>query len=224
MQKAELATQQPAYRDIRSGNTPDLDQIVAIHKQAFSNTFGSKLGKSYLRAFYAWFFTESSALCLVATAERGIVGYVAGCLSAQTYYEQFYGVRQKALRWAALRGVLENPLALAYCHRALPMILPIFTKAFRRLHSQQRTRAQDPPAGPEAYALLNVIAVHPSVLGTPVATTLLHSFVEAVRKADVACIRLSVNKHNSRAIRFYEREGWRSVAETETNFIFQITL
>jgi ribosomal protein S18 acetylase RimI-like enzyme len=217
-----LATYTDVSRFIRAGARCDLDQIVAIHKQAFPNTFGSALGKSYLRAFYAWFLADSAALCLVAASEKRLLGYAVGCQNARTYYEQLYGARQKTLVWAALRGLLENPLALVRFRRALPSILPRLAQIMskRRAKLPQASATDALPAPEIDCASLNVIAVHPSVLGTQVATTLLQAFVKAVYERGVARIQLTVDKSNSRAIRFYEREGWRRFAEAGTNFIY----
>jgi hypothetical protein len=81
----DLATHAEVSRFVRAGARCDLDQIVAIHKRAFPKTFGSALGKSYLRAFYAWFLADSAALCLVAASQEQLLGYVVGCQSSQAY-------------------------------------------------------------------------------------------------------------------------------------------
>jgi ribosomal protein S18 acetylase RimI-like enzyme len=221
MYASSLATYAEVSRLVRAGARCDLDQIVAVHKQAFPKTFGSALGKSYLRAFYAWFLADSAALCLVAASQEQLLGYVVGCQSSQTYYEQLYGTRQKTLVRAALRGLLENPLALIRLRRALPSVLPRLAQMLGKWRPKlPQASAATAPNFEVNCASLNVIAVHPSVLGSQVATTLLHEFVKAVRQRGVTRIQLTVDKNNSRAIRFYEREGWRRLAEIGTNFVY----
>lgn len=223
MHVADLSVYEETSRLVRAGRRHDLDQIVAIHKLSFPDTFGSRLGKSYLRAFYAWFLTEPAALCLVAAEER-LLGYVVGCQDAHLYYNEFYGKRRKALLYAALRGLIENPLALFHVRRAFPVILPFFTRILRRpLDSPQRGAETMCDSEPQ-HASLNVIAVHPSVLGTQVGTVLLSAFVRAAQERGATRIQLSVNKKNKRAIRFYEREGWQLVAETSLNFIYAVQI
>jgi len=220
MYASSLATYAEVSRLVRTGARCDLDQIVAIHKRAFPKTFGSALGKSYLRAFYAWFLADSAALCLVAASQEQLLGYVVGCQSSQTYYEQLYGTRQKTLVRAALRGLLENPLALIRLRRALPSVLPRLAQMVSQRHMPRAPNAATVPTFEVNSASLNVIAVHPSVLGSQVATTLLHEFVRAISQRGVTRIQLTVDKNNSRAIRFYEREGWRRLAEIGTNFVY----
>lgn len=221
-QKTQAIALEKIAPTVRLGTLNDLNQVVAIHKQAFSNTFGSKLGSSYLRAFYKWFFCEASAVCFVAASEAQLLGYVVGCQSAKQYYEQFYGARQKSLLWAAVCGLLENPLAIIHFRRALPMIAPLCQNVVRKFRagSQRTSESQVSSASEVTCAVLNVIAVHPSALGTSVAKTLLHKFEAAIYERGVSCIQLSVSKTNTRAIRFYEREGWQLQDETELNFIY----
>jgi ribosomal protein S18 acetylase RimI-like enzyme len=121
---------------------------------------------------------------------------------------------------AALRGLLENPLALIRLRRALPSVLPRLAQMVSQRHMPQAPNAATVPTFEVNSASLNVIAVHPSVLGSQVATTLLHEFVKAVRQRSVTRIQLAVDKSNSRAIRFYEREGWHRMTELGTNFIY----
>ncbi|QDZ63583.1 hypothetical protein EVD20_14670 [Elizabethkingia bruuniana] len=67
----------------------DLDMIVEIHYNRFSNFFLTTLGKKFLKTFYKAFLKEPGIL-IVLLDEGNIKGFAAGSINNQNFFKKLF--------------------------------------------------------------------------------------------------------------------------------------
>jgi ribosomal protein S18 acetylase RimI-like enzyme len=200
----------------------DLDEIVAVHLEAFPTSAMTRLGASAVRAYYDWLLTGPHDVVAVgALAPSGLAGFVIG--------GTFHGAMSGYLRAnSALlaRSLLVRPGALASDEVRDRLRFALRVRA-RRPGSRQQSgplpKASVSAAGNgrmQSFTLL-AMAVRPWFQGSGVATSLMEGTVDAAAAAGYDSMRLSVRAENARAIAFYEREGWHRSATTPTSLTMQ---
>ncbi len=71
---------------------------------------------------------------------------------------------------------------------------------------------------------LFAICVEPSAQGTGVASAVMTAYLDKERRHGAHRVQLSVFTDNARAIRFYEREGWRAVGREGDSTVYELEL
>lgn len=172
-----------------------------LHAEALPNGIIACLGRRGLRAYYRGFIRSPHAIAWLAERE-GPVGMVVGTAdpSAHRRWER----RHHALRLAV-------PVADALVRH------PVFVGQFAaerlaRLLRTRRRRGRAP--GPRASsAVLSHVAVSAKARRSGAGTALVEAFTAAAQRAGVDTVQL-VTPFDGGAVEFYDRLGWRRVAET----------
>jgi ribosomal protein S18 acetylase RimI-like enzyme len=191
----------------------DLDDVVAIHAEAFPDSAMTKLGASVLRRYYLWQFIgpHPAPVALGAWRDGQLVGMLFG------------GRRRRAVAGFVRRYAVSVAGALVArpgATRALaaPKVLAV-ARALRRSPSARRAPTSvveadpvtpgSPPSVPyeRSFGVLSV-AVRSAARGTGAAVELMDAAERAARADGLAQMHLTVQVGNERAIAFYEKLGW----------------
>lgn len=173
----------------------DIPSVVRIHLAAFEGFFLSQLGYRFLCVMYQAFLRNPKSLFIVSEAASGqLVGFAVGSVHGQTD------------RWLALR----------FFPQFLFAVFPVIVRDPIRLGKRLCARffdVGDSPQFPDGAAILRSIGVLPSVRGTGAAASLLASFeASAVVNGAFQVFLTTDELNNYRALRFYERSGYRFVS------------
>jgi ribosomal protein S18 acetylase RimI-like enzyme len=171
-----------------------LDDIVAIHAQAFPGFFMTQLGGRFLRAYYGCVVDSPHGLLIAEDGSRGCVGFVAGFVDPAAFYQELRR-RRVRLGLAACAGIVCRPWRLA-----------ALLANYRRAGGLARR-------GPDARtAELSSLAVTPHEGGRGVGSRLVHAFVEAAGAQGAHRILLTTDAYGNEVVnRFYQRLGFTCV-------------
>ena len=112
-------------------------------------------------------------------------------------------------------GLLKHPRAVG--HLAAPKVLPVLRLVVRRprsagqaieTHGREAAPCDAAPR-PRSFGVLS-IAVAPRVRGTGIAVELMEGAEQAALAAGYESMHLTVDAGNGRAVRFYQKLGWRT--------------
>ncbi len=177
---------------IRPATEKDVQAVAVIHKQQFSTHFLGQYSTTLLAGLYREFLGETCFL--VHETESGIDGFIVGGHAGRIAAARAAFVRRQAWR-CAWETLLRPQLWLQGFQRGMAALKPA------RHHAE--TVPQE-PAGPSC-SLLSV-AVAGRAVGSGAAAELVREFDRSLLPW-TAAYRLSVEKDNARAIRFYEKMG-----------------
>jgi ribosomal protein S18 acetylase RimI-like enzyme len=200
---------------LRLASDEDLDRIAEIHVAAFPDSAISLLGTDVARAYYDWqLHGHENPYIVVAEADGRVIGFVVGGISRGAlsgFMRHHLGV--------VIRAGLRRPHLLIVDPRVRRRVRT-GAKALRtsvRRSSRGGTGAAVAHGEPDggrgdagrrpSFGILS-IAVDPAARGTGTATMLIDSAEREARARGSASMHLSVHPGNTRAVRFYEREGW----------------
>lgn len=180
---------------VRQGGPEDAAFAARLHASAIAEGFLASLGPGFLALLYRRVAVTDGAFLLVAEAEAGPVGFIAGARSLGALYRRFLladGVRV---------AVRHGPRLLA----ALPRVLETW---------RQGAGADGPGvAGTELLA----VAVDPAHTGAGVGRRLVDAFVVEAAALGRPDTRVVVGAGNEPAIALYRRAGFRPAAEVEVH-------
>ena len=182
---------------VRQATFADLQQVAAVHKTCFPESFSTALGEKLLVKFYTEYMQSVPELFLVAEDEGKICGFCMG------YYCE------------------ENPyMKRFFKHNLLPVGLRIAGQllignkaAWKKLTSTFSKSAEFKPLG-EPYQTgvkdgdLLSICVLPQTRGNGAAQALISTYENVLKEQGRKYCILTVAVDNPRAIRFYERNGY----------------
>lgn len=180
----------PVDPSLRAAELRDVDQMVAIHLQAFPRFFLTILGRRFLVELYHSILADESGVVLVnATAEK-ILGFVAGTVAPANFYGRLVRQRWPRFALAALVPAIRQP-----------SIIPRLLRALRK--------PAEEPASPGG-ALLMSLAVDPAAQRSGIGVRLVAGFSVACQKRGVDRIRLTTDRADNAAVNsFYLRNGFR---------------
>lgn len=191
---------------IRTANSKDLLSIAFIHKAQFSTHFLGQYSPSLLVAFYQGFLGKS--VFLVHDTGNGVDGFVMG-----GDVEQLALVKAAFVRAHLLQCLWETLLRPHLWWQGVRRGLATMVRPSKR--------GFEPPDRP-TFSLLS-IAVARDAVGKGVASSLVSTFEFAIR-GQATRYKLSVNKDNTRAIRFYEKMGFTPVKSDCQSLEFRKTV
>lgn len=188
----------------------DLDEVVSIHLSAFPGSFMTRLGPSVVRRYYEWQFSgpHPDPLALGIWHSGRLAGFLFG------------GRRRGAVSGMVRRypqtllvGASTHPRAVGSL--ALPKAATVARAVFRWPAANRATGADpgtvEPPRLVEPSFGILSIAVGVEHLGTGAGQSLLGCALEMARERGYRGAHLTVAPTNTRAIRFYERSGFKAL-------------
>lgn len=193
----------------------DLPAIADIHKQGFPDSFSTQLGKAFREKMLEWYFSTDKTFILVArTTDGRVAGYVTGMVkdgvlktgsaSGMAQYSFNQGMISLALRpWLLFHKEMRRKF------------LFIIRNIKRRFTGGNTTKPGPKSPQPEKPTLgLVIIAVSSAFAGMGVGSALMRGFENvAVSDYHIPDVYLTVEIHNQRAMKTYERAGWVRMAE-----------
>jgi ribosomal protein S18 acetylase RimI-like enzyme len=173
----------------------DIPSVARIHLAAFEGFFLSQLGYRFLSVMYLAFLRTPKSLFIVSETMSGqLVGFAVGALHGQND------------RWLALRFLPQFLFAVfpAVVRDPIPLVKRLYARLFD---------ASESPQFPDSAAVLRSIGVLPSARGTGAAASLLKTFEDSALVNGAFQVFLTTDElNNHRALRFYERSGYRFVS------------
>lgn len=169
-----------------------LEQVVAVHIDAFRGFFLTQLGPRFLREYYRCIADYPEGILLTEADVDGCVGFVSGFIDPPRFYA---ALRRRRVRLgvAAALGLLARP-------QNVPGLMANFRRAGRvaRLASAPHT------------AELSSLAVASSAAGRGVGSTLVRRFIASAAGAGARRVVLTTDASDNEAgNRFYVRLGFR---------------
>jgi len=183
----------------------DLPAVAALHRLAFPRAAVSRLGQEAARRYYQSLLSGPHDAVGLGRFDCGqLEGFAfvgVRCIAEIRY------VRQHG--WFLARTLVTHPWLLLES-----FIWSRVASGLRMLVQRPRPRVAAAPAEPDATRSYGIqyIAVDPACQGRGVGTQLLVASEEVARQRGYDEIHLSVYLDNTRAIRLYERMGWRRLS------------
>jgi ribosomal protein S18 acetylase RimI-like enzyme len=189
---------------IRQAREEDLPGMVDVHVRSFTGYFLTQLGRSVLTDYYRQFILTDGAIVVVVDFQGRVCGLIAGSSDDDRVLRQFY----KRKFMLIFGNVLKQILLLN------PTVWRGIADRFIHVRKAVRVNLQDSATVNSVdngihKARLVSIAMDPDFQGSGFSGAMLNHYEAANRAAGFSFIRLSVNSDNHRAIRFYEKCGWR---------------
>jgi ribosomal protein S18 acetylase RimI-like enzyme len=169
----------------------DIDQVAAVHIDAFPGFFLTDLGPAFLRTMYKAFLLNHGGI-FVVDDHNGIVGGFAVGVLKSAGKDRNLAIRfMPQFAFSLVPAILKNPI-----------------KVTRRIASQFFATGEE-VAIPGDAVVLRSIGVKPSLKGEGVAGRLLEEFEHQARKKGAALVALTTDAiDNERAIGFYRKNGY----------------
>jgi ribosomal protein S18 acetylase RimI-like enzyme len=171
---------------VRPAVAADVAPIADIHATRIRDGFLVQLGQPFLRRLYRRAVRSPRAIVLVITEHDVVGGFVAGATDTAAFYREFL------IHDALVAGLT-----------ALPRIV----RGLRSVLETLRYGVREDETLPKAEIL--AVAVREDVLGRGAGTKLVASVLDRFLERDVASVRVVTATENHRAIRMYERAGFR---------------
>lgn len=185
----------------------DLDEIAALHIRAFPGAALTILGPELLVRYYRWLLDPSHDGGVI-TARRA--GRLVGFCAAGVFRGAVGGFLERN-RLVVAREILRRPrlLATPIVRERLVLAARILVRRAlqRRRQSQPSPQVRPLATGARPYGILS-IATDPSEQGRGVGQLLMQTCEADARRRGFASMVLTVHPDNTRAVRFYERQGW----------------
>ncbi len=178
---------------LRPATVADLERIAVLHEAAFPGFFLTRMGRPFLRAYYAMVLEYARGITLVAESDDGVVGFVTGFHEPEGFY--------RLMRARKLRFV--GPLALGILQR--PSTLPGVLANVRKV--QGGSAAGSVREGKPCE--LSSLGVLPSASGRGLGQALVRAFLERAAGEGADRIYLTTDADgNERVNAFYQKLGF----------------
>ena len=189
----------------------DVASVVDVHMDAFPTSGLTGLGRHVVQRYYRWQFSgpHPHPVALGAWHDGELVGFVIG------------GARREAVTGfvrtspgVLLLGAGRHPgFVRRVAASKVRTVAQTIRSNRRRDHTTERPGSGAPgsseqPAPGRSFGILS-IAVAPKHQGTGIAGELLAAAEADAREAGFTAMNLTVDVDNARAVRFYEKHGWR---------------
>ena len=178
----------------------DIDFVVALHREQFPDNAASRLGRFFLRAYYASFVASPHAIAYAVECDGRIAGFLVGIVRTGEHRRRLL---RRHLPWMLPAAVLGALLSPGHAFR--------LAKARLRRSDQRSTG----PAGTAAYAVLSHIAVEDHRRGTGLGAALMDHFETEAWNSGATRLLLATTDDSGAGV-FYERRGWRSTHQRQT--------
>ncbi len=206
---------------LRNSLLNNLPAIATCHKECFSNSFSSKLGKAYVQKTLEWFLVDENRFLFHITDGDIVVGYCGGFVPQRIGDGSSSGMFQYAFK-EALKGILIKPW-LAF-HLELRKYYPFLWRNIKNRIFKTKVIATDKRTNIAAfkkYTGLVVIGVHPKYRGKGVFDMLMNEFFSKAASLQLPRCILSVKQNNGRAIKAYEKYDWKIIEELGDMYVLE---
>ena len=184
----EIATER--HTIIRRAMPEDLPRIVAIHQQAFSKFFLTRLGREFLHRYYSLVLEYRAGIVLVAECRRMLQGFVCGFIDPPAFYRLMWRKKQRFVLPAFSALVRHPALGVGVIY------------GIRRIQSSASMASAQ-------SCELSSIAVSPEASGNGLGKGLLRAFVNQSRSMDALHVRLTTDAYgNESANTLYQQFGF----------------
>ena len=180
---------------IQKATQQNVNAIVRIHKEAFSDFFLSSLGCTFLRLYYRCMIKSKEAITLCVIKDGIVVGFSTTALISKSFNIRL--VRQNVLRFG-----IEGIRLLLFRPQALIRLINNFTKKSDVIDDACQ------------YAELFSFGVSPAFQGLGAGRALLSETESIVYKKGGRALSLTTDKNNNdSAIAFYQSCGYQILYE-----------
>lgn len=174
----------------------DLNELITVHREAFSGYLNTGFGDNYILEFLRWFTLQNDTISLIALSNNQAAGYVAG--AALGYNQRL----TKSLSGTVFTYMLLHPWVI------------LNKKTVKKLYArfkclvQPTIAAKDPVIeGLKGISLVG-IGVSNKARNKQVGSKLIEHFEKKASEMGFDYMRLSVFNSNNTAINFYLKNGW----------------
>jgi glycosyltransferase involved in cell wall biosynthesis/ribosomal protein S18 acetylase RimI-like enzyme len=176
--------------NIRRATAEDLDGIVNIHRQSFTDFFLTRLGKKFLLRYYNLVLNYPSGIILVSGSRTNIQGFVCGFVDPASFYRMMWRTRL----------IFAMPVFSALLRH--PSLINKVLNGVRRIHAPA---SEWLPRSCE----LSSIAVAPNHSGNGSGKALITAFLAHAHSMDVSRVYLTTDAYgNDAANAFYRSAGF----------------
>ena len=198
----------------------DLKAVAVCHREAFPDSFSTKLGQAYLIKNYEWYLISNRNFLIKASIDGKVVGFVGGMLFDKS---STMGSTSSVMQYTfkqALVGLMIHPW-LIFNIEVRKNIVLIARNIARKVGLSRKPKSTNAVLSNPIEVVpslgLVVIGNAPRYRGKGVGTKLLERFEEEAKKLEVNQMHLSVRKKNVNAIKAYTRMGWSVKKEAGDN-------
>lgn len=189
------------YQKIDKNHIKDL--VILHKKNAMEENFLPLLGDRAIEKFYEWWTLRDDVIAFIALFNGKVIGNVLGPTNLY-YRNELNKYLFPYLFIGFIFGLFRNPIK----------IMKLFFKRFYFIISSIKSilfkeEKKDEIEKNEKSAILLSIDVDLEFQGKGVAVELNKMFLEEAKRRGIKKVTLSVRESNSRAIRFYEKTGWK---------------
>lgn len=185
-------------------NPAHLNDVTSLHLWAFRDHLNVLLGRKYNFRFLQWFVEHRNTIRLIGLLDEKPEGYVVG---AEWGYQN---EMNRDLLWSMTSALITHPWIIFN-----RKILKNGWLRFRSILGFNRSLEAIQHKYEGRIVSLVGIGVSRKAQGSQLAGELMYAFLHEAKSRGFDFARLSVYEVNSRAIRFYEKNGW--VAENNKN-------
>jgi ribosomal protein S18 acetylase RimI-like enzyme len=192
-------------------NKDDLKVVADCHREAFPESFSTKLGQAYLIKNYEWYLISNRRFLIKASIGGKVVGFVGGMLIDKS---STMGSTSSVMQYTfkqALVGLMIHPW-LIFNVEVRKNIVLIARNIARKVGLSGKPRGTHAvvsnPLDVVPSLGLVVIGNTPLYRGKGVGAKLLARFEVEANRIEVNQMHLSVRKKNLNAIKAYTRGGW----------------
>lgn len=146
--------------NLRPARLSDIRTITLIHMESFRGFFLTNLGTGFLHELYNGFLKDSLGILVVAEMDGVIVGFAAGCIKPEKFFQKLRNRRWPYFLFSAIPMVCRQPVF-------------VIKKLFEALFYSGES-----PCQINDGVLLSSLAVAPSWAGKGVGKKLVLEFVE----------------------------------------------
>jgi ribosomal protein S18 acetylase RimI-like enzyme len=176
---------------VRAGELSDVDQIAAIHMEAFAGFFLAELGRGFVTQLYRGFLQSPSGLTLVAISDGKVAGFVVGTTEPESFFRSLLRTRWFTLLSASVPALWRQPLRVA-----------------PKLWSALWYRGER-PANIAGGALLSSVGVSPREANQGTGSILVNAFCDWAAQRNKPYVYLTTDRDGNEASnRFYLRLGF----------------
>lgn len=191
---------------VRVATLEDLKQVSKVHVQCFPNSFSTQLGTKLLMRFYYEYMKVNPELFLVAEEDE-IVGFCMGYYCGNNQFTKNF-VKNNWFR-----------IGLQFIRLAItgnPLFYEKLGKIFKKSQGFAVVDEEVEAILPDQKGDLLSVCVLDAYRGAGVAQELIEAYEDQLLQAGRQICLLTVDPKNTRAVRFYERNGYRVLKKAPT--------